>query len=122
MYSVEADRSKRLLVISASGHVTADELRSAAADVMALLPGFEPGFCALTDFRWMTSMDAAGARHVAEIMDAIAAKKVGAVVRVVPDPHKDIGLNILSRFHYGSDVQIATFEGLADALEFLAAR
>ena len=37
--------------------------------------------------------------------------------RVMPDPHKDIGLNILSQFHYGANVKIATFETLADALQ-----
>jgi hypothetical protein len=38
----------------------------------------------------------------------------------MPDPHKDIGLNILSQFHYGTDVKIATFETLADALQNIA--
>jgi hypothetical protein len=120
MYSVEADKSKRLIVISAVGHVTKDELKAAATDVTAISQDFAPGFCALTDFRWLESMDASGAPHIAEIMDALAVKKVGSVVRVVPDPHKDIGLNILSQFHYGPDVRIVTFETLADALEYLA--
>jgi hypothetical protein len=35
----------------------------------------------------------------------------------MPDPHKDIGLNILSQFHYGPEIKIATFETLADALQ-----
>ena len=39
------------------------------------------------------------------------------MTRVMPDPHKDIGLNILSQFHYGPEIQIATFETLADALQ-----
>jgi hypothetical protein len=120
MYLVEADKSKRLIVISAVGHVTKEELKAAAAEVAAISQGFAPGFGALTDFRWLESMDASGAPHIAEIMDALAAKKVGTVVRVVPDPHKDIGLNILSQFHYGPDVRIATFETLADALKYLA--
>ena len=42
------------------------------------------------------------------------------MTRVVPDPHKDIGLNILSQFHYGPEIKIATFETLADALENIA--
>jgi hypothetical protein len=120
MYSVEADKSKRLVVIGAAGHVTQDELKAAAAETAAILHDFAPGFAALTDFRWLQSMDAAGAPHVAEIMDALAAKKVGTIVRVVPDPRKDIGLNILSQFHYGPEVRIATFETLADALQDLA--
>jgi len=37
----------------------------------------------------------------------------------MPDPHKDIGLNILSQFHYGPEIQITTFDTLADALQSL---
>jgi hypothetical protein len=119
MYSVEADTSKRLVVISAAGHVTKEEVKDAARQVREIVKDTEPGFRLLTDFRWLDSMDAAAARHVAEIMDALAAKQVGSVTRVVPDTHKDIGLNILSQFHYGPKIPIATFETLADALQSL---
>jgi len=52
-------------------------------------------------------------------MDFLAGKKVARVVRVVPHPHKDIGFNLMSRFHYGKEVRIATFESLTEAREFL---
>jgi len=120
MYLVEADKSKRLIIISATGHVTKEEVKAAAAQLTRLVEDFEPGFSALTDFRWMESMDSSGAAHLAEMMDALAAKKVGSVVRVVPDPHKDIGLNILSQFHYGPEVRIETVQTLADALQSLS--
>src|SRR5437867_4461262 len=116
MYSVEADGSKRLLVISAAGHVTKEEVKAAARKVREIVTGVSPGFRLLTDFRWLDSMDADAAEHVAAIMDIVAEKGVSAVFRVVPDPHKDIGLNILSQFHYDSNIQIATFETLAEAL------
>jgi hypothetical protein len=80
----------------------------------------EPGFVALADFRWLDSMATGAAEFIAEIMDAFAAKKVSAVVRVVPDPHKDIGLNILSPFHYGPEIKVMTFETLADAVTSIA--
>ena len=75
-----------------------------------------PGFRVLADFRWLDSMDSEAARHIADIMDALAEKEVASVTRVMPDPHKDIGLNILSHFHYGPEIQITTFTTLADAL------
>ena len=81
-----------------------------------------PGFHAFADFRWLESMDPAAARHIAKMMDALAEKGVASVTRVMPDPHKDIGLNILSQFHYGTNVKIATFETLADALQYIAAK
>jgi hypothetical protein len=65
-------------------------------------------------------MDSAAARHMAEIMGALAEKRVASVTRVMPDPHKDIGLNILSQFHYGPEIQITTFTTLAGALQTIA--
>jgi hypothetical protein len=122
MYSVEIDRSKRLLVISALQRVTAEEAKLVAQRVRELLHDVAPGFRVLADFRWLESMDPAAAPHVAKIMDTLAEKGVSSVTRVMPDPHKDIGLNILSQFHYGPEIQIATFETLPDALQSLTER
>jgi hypothetical protein len=120
MYSVEVDRSKRLLVITAVQHVTAQEVKLAAQEVRKALEDVAPGIRALTDFRWMDSMDSSAAPYIAEIMDALTEKQVSAIIRVIPDPHKDIGLNILSQFHYDPKIQITTFETLADALQHLS--
>ena len=119
MYSVEIDRSKRLLVISALQQVTAQQAKLAAKQVRELVRDVAPGLRVLADFRWLESMDSAAAPYVARIMDTLAEKGVSSVTRVMPDPHKDIGLNILSQFHYGPEIQIATFETLADALQSL---
>lgn len=122
MYAVELDTSKRLLVISAAQRVTAEQAKLAAQRIRKLLQDVPSGFRVLADFRWLDSMDAGAARHIADIMDALAEKGVAAVTRVVPDPHKDIGLNILSQFHYGPEIQITTFATLADALQSIAAK
>jgi hypothetical protein len=120
MYFVEADTTKRFVVISVAGRVSTQEARETAQRVHDLLQDIAPGFVALTDFRWLESMETGAAPFIGEIMDALSLKKVSAVVRVVPDPHKDIGLNILSKFHYGSETRILTFETLADAVQSLA--
>jgi hypothetical protein len=76
-----------------------------------------PGFRLLSDLTGLESMDPTGTSYIAAMMDLFAAKQVGLVVRVIPDPHKDIGLNILSYFHYGSQVQVVTYQNLSDALQ-----
>lgn len=119
MYSFEMDRSKRLIVISAVQHVTAEDAKQTLQRLRELLTDVAPGFRVIADFRWLESMDPAAARYVAEIMDVLAEKKVASVTRVITDPHKDIGLNILSQFHYGPEIGIATFDTLADALQSL---
>jgi hypothetical protein len=121
MYAVELDQSKRLLVISAAQRVTVEEANLAAQRIREVLHDVAPGFHVLADFRWLDSMDPAAAPHIAQIMDALAEKEVASVTRVMPDPRKDIGLYILSQFHDGANVKIATFETLADALQNIAA-
>jgi hypothetical protein len=122
MYAVELDQSKCFLVISAAQTVTADETKLVAQRIPELLRDVAPGFRVLADFRWLDSMEPTAARYIAEIMDALAEKEVASVTRVVPDPHKDIGLNILSQFHYGPQIQVVTFATLADALQSVAAK
>lgn len=119
MYIVELDQSKRLLVIAGAQRVTAEQAKQTVDRVRELLETVAPGFRVLADFRWLELMDSAAARHLAEIMDVIAKKKPTSVTRVMPDPHKDIGLNILSQFHYGREIEIATYQSLADALQSL---
>ena len=77
MYSVEADKSKRFFVISAAGHVTGGEVKEAARQVREIVEDVKPGFRVLTDFRWLDSMEPMAAPYVAQIMDALAEKKVG---------------------------------------------
>jgi anti-anti-sigma regulatory factor len=120
MYAVELDQSKRLLVISAAQRVTAEEVKVAAQRVLELLEDVAPGFRVLADFSWLDSMDSAAAPHLAEIMDTLTEKGVASVTRVMRDPRKDIGLNILSQFHYSANVTITTFDTLADAVQRMA--
>jgi anti-anti-sigma regulatory factor len=120
MYAVELDQSKRLLVIAAAQRVTAEQVNAVAERVHELLQDVGPGFRVLVDFRWLDSMDSAAAPHLAKIMETLTDKRVASVARVMPDPHKDIGLNILSQFHYSPDIPITTFDTLADALQGIA--
>ena len=53
-------------------------------------------------------------------MDMCNEKGVEMVVRLIPDPHKDIGLNIMSLFHYRRRVRLVTCETLAEAMKILA--
>jgi hypothetical protein len=120
MFSVEADDSDRLLKINWSDIVTVDEMRECADQLRPLIADMRPGFRLLGDLTGLVSMDPAGASYIAAIMDLLAAKQVGFIVRVIPDPRKDIGLNILSYFHYGPEVRVETYEDLADALQRLS--
>ena len=85
------------------------------------LADMQPGFLMLADFSNMEFMDFSCGVYISKIMDLCSAKGVSAIARVIPNPHKDIGLTILSFFHYGPDVQIMTYENLEQAMQNLAA-
>jgi hypothetical protein len=53
------------------------------------------------------------------MMDLCNKKGVETVVRVIPDPRKDIGLNILSLFHYRRHVRIVTCATISEAMNVL---
>ena len=115
MVSVEINGSKRLLVISAAGHVSKEEVKEAAEQVRDALRDVAPGLRALTDFRGLESMRPSVASYIAEIMDALAEKRVASVIRIIPNPDKDIALNILSQFRYVRELPITTVETLVEA-------
>jgi hypothetical protein len=120
MFSIEASDAERLLKIIWSGHVDSEEMRKCAEEIGVAVSKMRPGFRILADMTDLHSMDYAGAPYIGLVMDLVVAKQVEHVVRVIPDPHKDIGLSIMSHFHYGSKVRITVCENLADAVLRLA--
>jgi hypothetical protein len=83
------------------------------------LAKLQRGFRLLADLTELQSMDVGCAPFIEKAMDMFNEKGASMVVRVIPDPHRDIGLQIMSIFHYGGDVQILTCQTLAEAEEIL---
>lgn len=120
MIQVEADKSNNLLKISFSQHVGPEEAIRGVERVEALVADLPPGFRLLTDLSALESMDFTCAPHIKRVMELCVRRNVKSVVRVIPDPHKDIGLNIMSLFHYRRQTPILTFETLEEAMRALA--
>ena len=120
MFSVDANDVERLIKISWSGQVDADETRRCAEEISVTASKMRPGFRVLADLTCLESMDPAGAPYIGSVMDLCVTKQVEHVVRVIPDPRKDIGLNIMSYFHYGSKIRVTICENLGEAIRQLA--
>jgi len=120
MFQVEADKSRNLLVMIFADRVVPAELAAAADKVRSLLEGLTPGFRLLTDMSRLGWMDPACVDNIQTNMDLLNQHGIAKVVRVIPDPKKDIGMNILSVFHYRRGVQITTCETMAEAANLLA--
>jgi len=115
----EVDEPKRLLVIRYRGVVEAEETEKGLEEIRDGLAKLQSGFRLLADLSELESMDVACAPFIEQSMDMFNEKGASMVVRVIPDPRRDIGLQIMSIFHYRGDVQILTCETLAQANEIL---
>ena len=119
MFQVEVDQPKNLLKMVFFGRVTADETRDWRGQLPALLRQLQPGFKLLGDFTALESMDYACAPDIEFAMDLCNEAGVAKIVRVIPDPRRDIGLSIMSRFHYHRGVAIITCETMEEGLAAL---
>ncbi|HEV7401428.1 MAG TPA: hypothetical protein VGO11_00815 [Chthoniobacteraceae bacterium] len=119
MFRASADESGRILTMSYSHHVGAAEMRCCLGTVRDLLTNLQPGFLLLTDLSGLDSMETDCAPYMAEIMDLCNAKEIKTVLRVVPDPSKDIGYSLISLFHDDPKVDTRTYDNLASAIESL---
>ena len=120
-YTIQSDAGLNLLRISYLGRVTPDAMEACHGQVEKHLPAMRSGFTVLTDLSGLESMDLDCVAHLTKIMDQFRARGVGTVVRVVPDPEKDIGFKILSIVHLRTSVRVITCETLAEAERALEA-
>src|SRR3954453_23706967 len=116
---VESDATKRLIVIRYHGRVAPVDVEACAEKVADALAQMPRGFRLLVDLTSLESMDVACVPHLEEIMRLCDARGVSAVVRVVPEARRDIGLQIMSRFHYRQTVEFITCKTLEEAAAVL---
>lgn len=119
MHAVEIDQPQNLLSIRYGGSVGPDEAEICLEEVRTALPRLRSAFSLLADLTGLEVMDVACAPHIEKAMDLCNERGISTVVRVIPDPKRDIGLQIMSYFHYGGDVRIVTCETLTEAREIL---
>jgi hypothetical protein len=119
MFLATINKPKRLLHLSFIGQVEADDLVQQREELLMLLADLPIGFRLLSD---LGRLDAFGPNCVAEIgkMMEVFDQKVALVVRVIPDDAKDIGLNILSVFHYRNRPRAVSCRTMIEAAELLS--
>ena len=115
MFLTTVSPSRQLLCLFFIGRVSMEELRQeriAAASYLEQLPS---GFRALADLSQVESIDVGCASEIGKFMELFDEKGISLVVRIIPDPKKDIGLNILSLFHYRKRPRIVTCDNFTEA-------
>lgn len=119
MISFAANTPQNLLEIRYGGDVSAQECETRLDQLRSELAKLETGFRVLVDLTELESMDVSCAPFIEKAMDLCNEKGATTVVRVIPDPRRDIGMAIMSMFHYRGDVRIITCQSLAEANEIL---
>jgi hypothetical protein len=114
-YLIQGDVSRNLIEVRYRGRVTAADVKAVHEEVLNLLTQMRQGFTFLADLSSLESMELDCVSDITKIMDACNAAGIGAVIRIVPDPRKDIGLNILSIIHYRRGVHVLTCQNSAEA-------
>ena len=100
--------------------MTPEELRRGAEDIRALIADLKPGFRVLADFGRLDAMDLACTTEIGRMMELLDRSGVGLLVRLIPDARKDIGLDILTLFHYRHQPRVVTCKRLAEAFKKLS--
>jgi hypothetical protein len=119
MVLVTTNKLKRLLHVSFIDRVTAEELRQRHDEVRTVMAEFDSGFRLLTDLERIRSMEKDCAPEIGRMMDLFKENGIELVVRIIPNPDHDIGLNILSVFHYGSKLRTLTCQDIGEAMQLL---
>jgi len=120
MFLATMNKSKQLLCASFIENVTADELVRSYDEVAMMINDLQPGFRVLTDMGRLDSIGADCGVEIGKVMELSDQKGVGLIVRVIPDPKKDIGLSILSLFHYSRRPRMVTCENMLEAAKLLS--
>ena len=122
MFLVTSNKAKQLLHLSYIQRVTPEELQRGQEDIKALLADLKPGFRLLADFGRLESMDIACGPEIGRMMELADQGGVGLLVRVIPDATKDIGMDILTIFHYRHHPPVVTCKSLPEAVKKLSLR
>jgi hypothetical protein len=118
MISCSSDDAGRILTISYSQRVEPGQVEECLEAVRGM-DHLQPGFVLLSDLTNLESMDAECAESLGALMEECSLKGMGAVVRVIPDPSKDIGFNLITLFHCAKPIKTHTRPNLAEAMKCL---
>jgi hypothetical protein len=119
MFLATNNKPKQLLLLSFIADVQVEQLLQGHDDVVRLMTELQSGFRLLTDLSRLGSMAPDCAPEIGRMMELCDRQGVELIVRVIPHPTKDIGLGILSHFHYSRPPRTITCETMTEAAKLL---
>jgi hypothetical protein len=115
IFEARVDAARNLARTRYFGVITVAGMQEAMPRVEAMLASLKPGFSIFADFRDVVSMGLDCVPQLTHIMDLCREHGIGMIVRRLPEPTRDIGINILSVVHYRGKVRTVTVDTIEEA-------
>jgi len=122
MYKIDMDIDKRIVSIKIMGEFDLKQSQEMYRDAAIILKTAEGPLMVLSDISEAIDIKHESIEALSKVMELFNSHGTKQVIRIIPDSSKDIGLNILSRFHYSPDVKIHTFDSREKAGEYMRSR
>lgn len=119
MYLLDIDRAKNRVHLTLSDHFDTEQAAALLQEMRQRIEELKPEFSVLCDVSILETFDTDAKTHFRGIMDLCNERCVGKVIRIIPDPLNNFGLNIMSMFHYCDNVKIITCESFEEAQKHL---
>lgn len=114
-FELRVDEVRQILRVTFCGVVGVPESETLLECIRPAVDGLKPGFTVVCDLSELQQMDVECAANLARLMDLFRGAGVGRVLRIIPDPAKDIGFTILSHTHYRGRVPFQTVRSRREA-------
>jgi len=115
MFSLTAGKDGNELVIIFGGCFDLRQAEQFYKQASEVVPKLNKGFSVLTDMSSLERMDIGAKPCIEKTMDLLNKHGVSKVIRIIPDRGKDIGLSILSLFHYSAGVAVHVCKSYQEA-------
>jgi hypothetical protein len=116
---VDIDPHRRILWVRFRGLMHPGNACAGIDRVLQHLPQLGAGFVLVSDLSELEHMEIDCFREVTRMMDACFAAGLTKVIRIVPDPRKDIGFQLLALVHYHGQIPIVVCASRAEAEQAL---
>jgi len=119
MYKATHDKMHNIITVKIWEDFNVEQAEALHTHLEQVMPRCKKGFRLLTDLSLLENMEQEAYRTIEKSMELFNQHGVSKVIRVIPDPAKDIGFNIMSLFHYSSGVKIHTYQSIKEAQKYL---
>lgn len=119
MIKLSYNQEYNAIIIEFIGNIDAAQGEEYFPNIPNFIPKDRQTFNLLVDLSLVESIDPKIRTSIKKAMDLFNKAGVAKIIRVIPRPDQDIGLNIMSYFHYSKSVQVITLPFRQEAEERL---